>query len=85
MPLKRCCVDVLCLVSRAIINHTIECPQLQTCPLCLVIVKVNRTILWILLALPSKLLIEPGPGELSIIGDYYLVQVCFANWALLVL
>ena len=85
MPLKRCYITKLCPVSSAIINHTIQCPQLQGCPLCLFIVEVNGAILWILLGFSFKLLIEFAPGEFPVICDYYLVQVCFANWALLVL
>ena len=75
----------LLLGAGAIVDHAVQCSQLQTCSLRFVIVVIDGVIFWVFVTLPLQFRVEKAPSERAIICNHNFVQICSAHWALFIL
>lgn len=68
----------------AVVNDASEVSERQAAVLGFVGVVVNGVIFWVLLALFLQLFVEVAPRHGFVFSDHDFVEICFADWALLV-
>ena len=85
MPLKRGHVWKLFIRVAAVMDDASKVTKGETRFLRCVGVIVDGIILRVLFTSPLKFLVKDAPGQIFIFSDYYLVEIGFADWALLIL